>query len=158
MIKTGDVALSIDYLTSFILENYKGIKVIDAWGEKGFFYNPDAFLKRGIYFCTLKEKDGANDKASMLNRDGVYRLNFGISKQTFLSFFNVIPKRPGKSDVIEGVYDFIQVDQLTPHPVYGWMAWVSISNPSMNSFEKIKGLIDESYKIVLEKYKRRISI
>ncbi|MDP1724525.1 MAG: DUF6194 family protein [Alphaproteobacteria bacterium] len=158
MIKTGDVALSIDYLTSFILENYKGIQIIDAWGEKSFFYNPNAFLKRGVYFCTLKEKDGANDKASMLNRDGVYRLNFGISKQTFLRIFSWMPKRPSKGDVIEGVYDFTQVDLLTPHPVYGWMAWVSISNPSMNSFEKIKDLIDESYTLVLEKYKKRISI
>ena len=35
-------------------------------------------LKRGIYFCTIKEKDGDNDKASNLHRYAVFRVNFGI--------------------------------------------------------------------------------
>jgi uncharacterized protein DUF6194 len=38
-----------------------------------------------------KEKDGPNDKASNVDREGVYRLNPGISKTTFIEFFGFIP-------------------------------------------------------------------
>ncbi len=41
-------------------------------------------LKRGIYVLTVKEKDGENDKASMLNRHGVYRISIGLKKETFM--------------------------------------------------------------------------
>ena len=32
----------------------------------------------------MKEKDGDNDKNSMLNRNNVYRVNVGLRKQTFI--------------------------------------------------------------------------
>ena len=139
-------------IAEFILSNYNGINLIDTWGEKSFFYNPNNILKRGIYFCTIKEKDGANDRASHLDRDGVYRFNFGISKQTFISLFETIPKRPAKGGHIEGTYDFTKLDSLTPHPVYGWMSWVSILNPTENSWEQIHKLLDESYSLAYNKY------
>ena len=37
-------------------------------------------LPNGVYFCTLKENNGANDKASELDRDGVFRLSIGIAQ------------------------------------------------------------------------------
>jgi hypothetical protein len=83
-------------------------------------------------------------------------MNFGISKKTFVSIFNTIPKRPVKGGVIEGDYDFQSTDILTPHPIYGWMAWVSILNPSKTSIKDLKSLIDESYELCIEKYKKKI--
>lgn len=44
----------------------------------------------------MKEKDGENDKGSALDRDGIYRVNLGMRKQTFLNMFNAVPKRPAK--------------------------------------------------------------
>jgi hypothetical protein len=148
--------ITIDFILSDLFANYSGLKIIDAWGEKSLFYNPDDSLKRGIYFCTLKNKDGENDKASHLHRADVFRMNFGISKKTFVSIFNTIPKRPVKGGVIEGDYDFQSTDILTPHPIYGWMAWVSILNPSKTSFKDLKALIDESYELCTQKYKKRL--
>ncbi|MDP2193846.1 MAG: DUF6194 family protein, partial [Alphaproteobacteria bacterium] len=100
-----------------MIKNYSGLKMTHAWGETSLFYNPDNLLKRGVYFCTLKNKDGENDKASFLNRADVFRMNFGVSKKTFLSMFETLPKRPVKGGVIEGNYDFQKPDILTPHPV-----------------------------------------
>lgn len=94
--------LSSPFILSDLLVIYSGLKVIDAWGETSLFYNPhpDSILKRGIYFCTLKDKDRENDKASHLYRADVFRMNFGISKKTFASIFKTIPKRPIKGGVI----------------------------------------------------------
>ena len=145
--------MNITTISEFILTNYKDINLIEAWGEKSFFYNHDNLLKRGVYFCTLKGKDGANDKASHLHRDGVYRFNFGISKQTFSSLFGAIPERPSKGTHIKGAYDFTKLDALTPHPVYGWMSWVSILNPTKNSWKNIKKLLDQSYALTYTKFR-----
>jgi hypothetical protein len=45
-----------------------------------FFITHIKILPKGIYFATIKEKDGPNDKASELNRANVYRLSTGVSK------------------------------------------------------------------------------
>ncbi|MDX8431023.1 MAG: DUF6194 family protein [Candidatus Algichlamydia australiensis] len=142
-------------ISCYLLKTFDDLRVIDSWGETSFFYNPNNLSPRGTYFCTIKEKDGQNDKASSLDRQGVFRLNFGISKPTFLELFEVIPKRPSKGGVIEGPYDFTSLNQLTPHPVYGWMCWVSICNPSEKSFSQIAHLISESYQIVKQKHKNK---
>ncbi len=34
----------------------------NSWGETSLFYNPGNILPNGVYFCTIKEKDGDNDK------------------------------------------------------------------------------------------------
>ncbi|OYZ38497.1 MAG: hypothetical protein B7Y25_00920 [Alphaproteobacteria bacterium 16-39-46] len=147
-------SLTIHEISKYLENNFEGLNIINAWGEKNFFYNPEGLLKRGVYFSTIKEKDGENDKASHLYREGIFRLNFGISKQTFLDLFQILPKRPSRGNSIEGSYDFKEIDILTPHPIYGWMAWVSVLNPSLSSFEKLKKLLSESYHLTVKKYKR----
>ena len=109
-------------ITSYLLENFSDLKPKNSWGETSFFYNPNNLKAHGSYFFTIKEKDGDNDKASHINRDGVFRINFAITKESFLKLFNKIPKRPKKGFVIEGNYNFIKLNNLTPHPVYGAVA------------------------------------
>ena len=135
---------------------FPGLVVVKAWGEKSFFYNPQERLKRGVYFCTIKEKDGDNDKASALDRCGVLRLSFGISKQLFGRLFGELPRRPRKGGVIQGLYDHTALDCLMPHPVYGWMAWVGILNPSQETWARLQPLLTESYELALEKYAKRV--
>jgi hypothetical protein len=80
-------------------------------------------------------------------------MNFKISKPTFLTQFNEpsLPLRPAKGNIIVlksgRKYDPKVLDTLIPHPVYGWMGWVSIINPSERSIETIiqAGLLNESY-------------
>jgi hypothetical protein len=52
-------------------------------------------------------------------------------------------------------HDFTALDTLTPHPVYGWMSWVSVLNPSKTTFEAIEPLLAESHTLAIGKFARR---
>lgn len=147
--------LSKEEIIKIVLGRHKGLVINQNWGETGIFYNPENKLKKGIYLLTFKEKDGENDVSSHLNRGGHYRLNLGISKDTFMRLFGNIPARPKAGGVVEMDYDFSQSDTVIPHPIYAWMAWVCVINPSENTFKKLLPLIDEGYKLALDKYNRK---
>lgn len=70
-----------------IVNDFEGIIPKSSWGETSLFYNPGNRLPNGVYFCTLKEKNGKNDKASDLDREGIFRLSIGISKETYEKHF-----------------------------------------------------------------------
>ncbi|MDE5671431.1 MAG: hypothetical protein K2I14_08255 [Eubacterium sp.] len=142
-------------ILNYCLEHLGGTVLVNSWGEKGIFYNPDNKLKRGIYILTVKEKDGDNDKGSFLDRDGIYRVNLGIRKQTFIKMFGKVPKRPAKGCVVDLKYDFTETDKMIPHPVYAWMSWICILNPGNETFEKLKPLITEAYEYAKEKYEKK---
>ena len=88
-------------ILTYCLENLEDTILVESWGEKGIFYNPNHVLKRGVYVLTIKEKDGQNDKASHLNRKDVFRVNLGLHKDTFKKLFGEIPKRPVAGGVID---------------------------------------------------------
>jgi Family of unknown function (DUF6194) len=143
-------------LETYILNSYPGLVLIDTYGEKSFFYNPEKLLTKGIYFATLKEKDGTNDRASNLDREGVYRLNLGVSKQSYEKLFGTKPKRPPKGRIVDTGHDFKELKKITPHPIYAWLHWIAILNPDDDSMSQIKELMDETYQGVLLKYTIKI--
>jgi len=147
--------ITVNDIHNYITSTYSGLRPKASWGETSFFYNPDGSSPHGTYFLTIKEKNGDNDKASNLDRYNIYRLNFGVSKDTFLSLFDDIPTRPAKDQIISCDYDFTQCNQLTPHPIYGWMRWLAIISPDHQKFETIKPLISESYDLAVKKFKKR---
>ena len=51
--------------------------------------------------------------------------------------------------------DFTALDIVIPHPVYAWIGWGSILNPSEQTFEQLKPLIQEAYEFSVEKFKKR---
>ncbi|MFA9464850.1 MAG: DUF6194 family protein [Velocimicrobium sp.] len=141
----------LEYCTS----NLDGTVLVESWGEKGIFYNPYNTLKRGVYVLTIKEKDGDNDKSSNLNRSNIFRVNFGIRKTTFKELFGEIPKRPAAGGIVDMNYDFSELDKIIPHPVYAWMGWISVLNPSVKTFETMKPFIEEAYTFSKEKFSKR---
>lgn len=138
------------------LARFQGIFAIRAWGETSLFYNPGQALPRGVYFATVKQKDGENDRASRLDRDGVFRFNVGTSKPLFLKRFGPPPGRPGKGQVIEGPWDFTMLDEVTPHPVYGWMSWVSVLNPSRQTLSQMDDLIEAAFEKAKTSFDKRL--
>ena len=142
-------------IINYCLQNLPDTILVNSWGEQGIFYNPNHTLKRGIYILTIKEKDGENDKASKLNRDNIYRINIGIRKETFVSLFRETPKRPSKGGIVDLPYDFTKTDELLPHPVYAWMSWICVLNPTERTFEKLIPFIQEAYAFAKEKYRKR---
>ncbi len=137
-------------ILKYCLSNLKDVFLVESYGEQALFYNPDQRLKRGIYILTIKDKDGPNDKASDLNRDGVYRLNIGIRKTTFQTLFKELPKRPKAAEVVNMEYDYTVLNQILPHPVYAWMGWISILNPE--NIKEIEPYILEAYAYAKEKF------
>ena len=151
-----DLGMPAPVIESYIATSFAGVNPIDAWGESSFFYNPERKLPRGVYFATIKSKDGDNDSSSKLNRSGVYRLNVGVSAQSYTSLFGERPARPEKGNVVETGHDFTAKDMLMPHPVYGWMSWICVLNPSESMFELVKPLLAEAYEGAVRKYEKRI--
>jgi hypothetical protein len=117
-----------------------------AWGDTFFIYDPHRNLEgsRRFPFATIVIKDyGDFDIASNLDRPGVFRLNIGVSKETYASLFDAGAE-----------HDFTALDQLMPHPVYGRNHWVCVLNPSEATFETLKPLLQEAYDRAVERYAR----
>jgi len=85
-------------------------------------------------FATIVTKDNEFDNASKLDRPGMFRLNLGVGKETFRALFGEQPAAP----------DYSAIDMLMPHPLYAKMYWVSVINPSAQTFERVKPLIAEA--------------
>ncbi|MDQ3289550.1 MAG: DUF6194 family protein [Pseudomonadota bacterium] len=144
-------------IARYICDSFAGIVPVTAWGEASFFYNPRRALPRGVYFATLKNKDGDNDRASDLDRPAVFRLNIGISKATYRQLVGPLPARPSAGSVVATGHDFSALDTLLPHPVYGLMAWVSVLNPTPATFDLTRPLLDEAYGLAVAKFCKRVS-
>ena len=117
-----------------------------AWGDTFFIYDPDRSLEgaRRFPFATIVTKDyGDFDNASNLDRPGVFRLNIGVSKETYASVFDAGTE-----------HDFTALDRLMPHPVYGHYHWICVLNPSEATFETLKPLLLEAYQRAVERYPR----
>jgi len=140
----------------WILHTYEGTRVIDAYSERSFFYNPNQILPRGIYFTTIKEQDGPNDRASDLNRADIYRVSLGIGKTQYQKLFGNVPKRPEKGKVIDLAIDFRALEVLMPHPIYAWMGWIAMNNPTVHQLGTMKTFLDMAYFDALKKYQKRM--
>ena len=144
-----------DDIHAYILRIFADIHPVSAWGETSFFYNPGRRLARGVYFATLKDRDGKHDRASQLDRTGAFRLSMGIRKTTWQTLFGPLPARPAAGGVVATGHDFTLPDQLMPHPVYGWMAWVCVLNPDARTFEAARPLLDEAYGQAVLRFSKR---
>lgn len=137
----------------FIASTYDGVDVQVAapddgspeiaWGDTFFICDPRHELEgaRRFPFATIVTKDyGEFDNASNLDREGVFRLNIGVSKETFEGLF-----KP------DAAYDFTALDVLMPHPVYAQNHFVCVLNPSDETFASLRPLLDEAYSIGLKR-------
>ena len=140
-------------ITRYIESNFEGVDVVVgsleagspeiAWGDTFFIYDPNRDLSdtRRFPFATIVTKDyGEFDNASKLDRPGVFRLNIGVSKETYATLFDA-----------EDQFDFTALDRLLPHPVYGSNHFVCVLNPSDSTFETIKPLLAEAYQIAVKR-------
>lgn len=140
----------------YIMTHLDGVSPAETWGETAFFYNPGQILSRGTYFATIKPKDGANDNASHLDRPGLWRLNLGVSKGAYLELFGPPPERPGKGGIVAGDWDFTTPNLITPHPVYGWMSWIAVINPTGETWGKCCTLITDAHARAAKRFKQRV--
>lgn len=148
-----------DEVTGALVAAYPGLVPKETWGETSLFYNPGRALASGAYFATIKGHDGENDRASALDRDGVFRFSFGLAPATYKTLFGPRPPRPAKGQAVSTGHDFTALDKLSPHPVYAWMGWVQILCPTEQSWAELKPLLDGAHakaKAAFDKRARRL--
>lgn len=124
-------------IVSTITSRLLGVVPKSSWGETSLFYSPGHRLPNGVYFCTIKDHDGENDKASQLNRPGVFRVAIGLGTPTYIRLFGPKPKRPEKGGIINLPFDFSEIGRLMPHPVYAWMGWAQVLSPDKDLFKEV---------------------
>ncbi|WP_411964210.1 DUF6194 family protein [Haloferax sp. YSMS24] len=147
-----------DDFLEYVADRYDDVVLHDAWGERGLFYNPGGRLPRGTYFVTVKVRDSDNDVASALYRDDCWRVNLGLSDTTYRNLFGPRPERPPRGGVVDTGHDFTALDELQPHPIYGWAGWVSVVSPSEKTVETVLApLLDESYERASAQFAKRVA-
>ena len=121
------------------LEN---VQQAENFGYTFFFLGEDHRLP----FVSIADSDNDFDNVSNLNRDGVFRVNIGVSKETFKNLIG----EPG----IEPV-DYSALDIFLPHPHYSKQHFVCILNPSGENDETAKKLIIEAHSIAAARLQRK---
>ncbi|GBF05625.1 hypothetical protein DAERI_050134 [Deinococcus aerius] len=132
-------------VTEAITRRYADLEVIESSGNFFFQVRPgrEAGPDRWLPFATLVTND-LYDRASRLERPSVFRLNVGVSPETYRSLFGELPRGSGAS-VIDTGHDYTALDRLMPHPLYAPMAWVCVLNPSEATFQALQPLLDEAH-------------
>ena len=137
-------------IIQYIADTFAGVEVLrptdgPGAGDTFFFYDPQRNIDptRRLPFATLVAKDYDGwDEASKLNRPDVFRLNIGVSRDTFRALFG---HPPNEASMKGADYDFAALDRLMPHPTYAPQSWVCVLNPSPATFEAVKPLLAEAY-------------
>jgi hypothetical protein len=81
----------------------------------------------------------------------VFRLNIGVGARTFEELFGPV----GPEHLAGGGRDFTVTDTLLPHPVYARQHWISILNPSDDTFERVVWpLIVGAHEAAAKRYRR----
>lgn len=76
-------------LAQYILGTFPGVETTTNFGYTFFFYDSDRMLP----FATIASSGNEYERGSNLDRPGVFRLNIGVSRQTFRSLFGPGPSR-----------------------------------------------------------------
>jgi hypothetical protein len=113
--------------------NLDNVQQEENYGYKFFFVGDDHLLP----FVTITNSDNEYDSVSNLSREGVFRINIGVSRATFDSLVN--------SDA-ENI-DYSVLNTFLPHPEYAKQNWVCILNPSDENVARTKQLITEAHTI-----------
>lgn len=143
-------------ISRFIADTFEGVDAVVASGNTFFIYDPERSLpaERKFPFATLVTNDDY-DSVSDLNRPGIFRLNIGVGRETYLSLF------AAASDVAESDaagHDFTALNRLLPHPVYAPQSWVCILNPDDATFrDLVAPLLTEAYQRVAGRHAKRTS-
>jgi hypothetical protein len=134
-------------IIQYISDAFADAETVESDGNLFFFYNSD----HNFPFATLVTNDNY-DSVSNLSRPGVYRLNIGISRETYKSLFASQPAHAESAKDMNAKRDYSALDQLLPHPIYGQMFWVCILSPRDETFRTLKPLLSEAYNLAAKRH------
>lgn len=132
------------FITSYITSTFEDVETAVNLGHTFFFYRDDHMHA----FATIASNGNEYEQISKLDRPGVYRLNIGVSRETFQSLF-------GKGKVDVSAYDFAALDVIMPHPDYSSQHFLCVLSPSATTFEQTRPMLAEAYDIARNRYTKR---
>jgi len=133
------------FITNYITSTFENVETDVNLGYTFFFYRDDHMHA----FATIASNGNEYEQISKLDRPGVYRLNIGVSRETFKSLFGA-----KKIDVSE--YDFTTLDVIMPHPDYSSQHFICVLSPSEITFdERIRPMLAEAYNVAMKRYDKR---
>lgn len=139
-------ALTSDDVLDIAGAAFEGVAEMERWGERSLFYNPDHQLPHGVYFLTVKEHDGPlRHGLAARPRRSVPRQHRGRSS-VLRRRVQASAASPREGGIVDTGHDFTALDTLKPHPVYGWMGWVCVLNPTRATLEQLEPLIAEAHR------------
>ena len=112
-------------ITRTIRELYPETDLVEALGARFFSLDAETHWPNFATIVTTDEHDMGTP--SDLARHGVFRLNLGVGRATFERIAGDAGTEP----------DFAAFDRLLPHPVYAKQRWISILNPSDDTFRDV---------------------
>jgi hypothetical protein len=115
----------------------------DNFGYAFFFVGDDHRLP----FVTVAASDNEHDRLSNLDREGVFRVNIGVGKDTF-------QKVVGRIDPAGADYSALNV--FMPHPDYWRQNFLCVLNPAGENVEETKRLIIEAHSIAEARWRRKV--
>jgi len=97
-------------------------------------------------FVTIANSDNDFDNVSNLDRNGVFRINIGVSKDTY-NKLNI--------NLLVEDNDYSVLNMFLPHPHYAKQHFVCILNPIGDNLEQTKLLIVEAHSIAEGRLQRK---
>lgn len=130
-------------VATFITSSFNDTRSVVA--DVDYFFFADS--EQNFPFATIVAKDNDFDSLSNLDREGIFRLNIGLSKTTFQKLF----RGPGGIETT----DPAALGVLIPHPAYAKMYWASLLNPSWDQLTELLPLLEEAHDLQLSRTNRR---
>ena len=120
-------------ITDTILETWPETDMVEALGARFFSLDPEKHFPNFATIVTTDEHDEGTP--SQLSRPGVFRLNIGVGQETFERLVGSMSEP-----------DYAALDRIVPHPVYARQLWISILNPSQDTFrDTVMPLLTEAH-------------
>jgi hypothetical protein len=139
-------------ITSYITSTFDKVKITVLEDNSFFSYDPE----QKFPFATLMTND-VNDQASHLRRSGIFRLNIGVSRETYQALFGAQPAWGKDGGVVDTGHDFTALNVFLPHPIYAPMSWICILNPGEANLETVKKFLTEAYELDVKKYSKNVN-
>ena len=128
-------------ISTWIISTWPETIVAEAMGATFFSLDPSSWPNFATIVTTDEHDMGAPSNLSA--RPGVFRLNIGVGKATFERLAAAWGADP----------DAAALDTMLPHPVYAAQRWVSILNPSRQTFEAVvQPLLTEAHDRLAVRY------
>ena len=131
-------------MAQYIFDTFPRVETAENLGYKFFFYGADRMLP----FATIATSDSDYERVSNHIRPGVFRLNIGVSRQTFRSLF-------GADHVDVSRYDYAALDRIMPHPDYAAQNWLCVLNPTEATFDQVRTFLAEAYELARPRSTKR---